>query len=217
MKKDKSSNSKIRWCLTEGWGATDYRIEPWHTAKDYDHAAQALGKLAKKKFPRVYTQVWTMTYTETGVVCDFGSHTCFGFIEGAEFPMWETSAQPGQPEPEDTRPQEEVSAPEYLCCKDGKRLSEYYRTYLEECKTAGSGWWMSHALQYCIIQEWFTMFTEEEPSISEIWEHDLAPIDIWDHVRQWASEDPNGAEIFLQDNPDARWDAFHKAFMWRQE
>lgn len=214
MKKDKP---KIRWCLTSGWGDTSHQIESWHTAKDGVHAARALGKLAKGKFPRVYTPVWTQTYTEKGLVCDFGSHTYFGFIEGVKFPLWEPSAQQGETEPNPARPEQEVSAPEYLCCMDGERLSEYFRTYREECKTAGSGWWMSYALQYCLIQEWWTMFTEEEPSISEIWVHDMSPSDIFEHVRKWASEDPNGAEILLQDNPDARWDAFHKAFMWGEE
>ena len=232
MKKDTGKDSQgntgksggdasVRWCLTDGWGDCESRVEPWHRAKSFHTACRAIGRIASGRYPE-FRKVWTFSYTERGVVCDFGSYRFFGFIENAKFPEVGVSPECAGSSsdvslPHGGKPDKEVSAPEYLECDDGKRLADLFSRYFSEALGRGGSWWMSHALEYCCMQEWWGMLTEDEPCISEIWDYDMSPCDIFEHVRHWAENGGDAAAVLTITWPDARFDEFHRAFTYGEE
>lgn len=146
----------VRWCLTDGWGDCESRVEPWHRAKSFHTACRAIGKIASGRYPE-FRKVWTFSYTERGVVCDFGSYRFFGFIENAKFPEVEVSPECSGSSsdvslPHGGKPDKEVSAPEYLECEDGKRLADLFSRYFSEALGRGGSWWMSHALSTAVCR-----------------------------------------------------------------
>jgi len=201
----------IRWCITVGWGNTDSKDLKWHEAKDLETAYKDLSDLAKSMWPRVFTTVWTQSFLENGVVCDFGSHTYFGFIEGVKFPGT-TSGKPECPTPDEV-----CGVPDYLETKWGKALRDMFNGCFNDFMLHSGDWWADNALRYCLLREWWTMFTEEDPSISEIWDRDMSPQDIFHSVRRWAAESAGAPGILLQDSPDLRWQEFHNALTWRKQ
>lgn len=207
---------EVAWCLTRGWGNLSRMETGWNRAMSFEDAAREIAKIARKEYPARFREVWTYSYLEdgSGVVCDFGDYTYFGFVRGK---CDLRAPAPEVPEEKPGRPEKECSAPEYLQSDDGASLTEKMGRYFSEANVSSGSWWQAHALEYCLVSEWWSMFTEDEPSIREIWDYAMSPSDIVNHVIRWAKNDPDGAEILLQSSPDARWDAFHMAFTWGEE
>lgn len=218
-KKGKSRRVKksgaIRWCLTVGWGNTAALHGDWQESDTLEKAYEDLANAAKRMCPRVFTTVWTQSFLENGVVCDFGSHTYFGFIEGVKFPGMTVG------KPECSVPDESCDmpcgAPDYLETKWGKALRDMFNGCFDDFMLHKGDWWAGNALRYCLLREWWTMFSEEEPSISEIWDRDMSPQEIFHSVRRWAAESAGAPAILLQDSPDLRWQEFHNAFTWGEK
>ena len=208
----------IRWCLTDGWGDCESRVEPWHRAKSFQTACRAIGRIASKLY-REFRKVWTFSRTDRGVVCDFGSHSHFGFIENVKFPEVETSPEGASDNclPSSGKPSEEVSAGEYLGCEDGRRLSDLFEKYFAEARAHAASWWQTHALEYCCMNEWWTMFREGDPDIGVIWKLDLSPSDIFEHVRHWASDGGDAACILAATYTFQRDIEFRAAFTYGEE
>lgn len=206
-------NGEVTWCVTKGWGNLKDRETEWRKSKNFEAAVQEIAAYAKKVHPGRFNEVWTYSFTDDGVICDWGDYTYFGFVEGncnVQAPAPEVPAVPSG------RPEKECSVPEYLESDDGRKLSDRFKNFLDFLPSRLS-WWQAHALAYCLLSEWWSMFCNEEPDIVEIWVHDLSPDDIFEHVKKWAANDPDGAEILLQTHSDWRWDAFHRAFTWGEE
>ena len=212
----KPITGKPKWCITKGWGNTDCIVDGWHTCKTSEQAYGELDKAAKGKFPKVYNKVWTQSFLPEGIVCDFGSYVYFGFLKNTE-PY--TPANLSEPKP--TKPPQPVPAPDYLDCPDGVKLrnlfSDWFHGIPKDTDGGTNWWWREHALQYCIMKEWYDMLTEEEPRIDEIWERDLTPDDILCNVLKWSAEGEEAADILCSWRPDERWDAFHAPLNLRRE
>lgn len=203
------------WCITHGWGNTSKVIDGWHICNSSEQAYNELAKAAKGKFPRRYHDVWVQSFLDDGVVCDFGSHVYFGFLKNYDPPVPENLRDPGP-----TKPPRPVPAPEYLDCLDGIRLRELFNQWTltpKQLDKEVDGWWRTHALQYCLIKEWWDMFVEEEPCIDEIWERDLTPDEIFCNVLKWSAECSKAADILCPWRPCGRWDAFHAPLNMRRE
>ena len=209
-------NGEVSWCITHGWGDLNGMKTPFTRADSFEDAVQAIASYARRNYPNSINDVWTYSFTEDGqgVVCDWGNWVYFGFIRGK---CAIQSQAPDVPLDPPGRPEKECSAADYLESDDGIKLKRMFDRYFGDDLPGRLSWWQSHALEYCIVSEWWSMFMYEDPSIGEIWEHDLSPNDVYEHVLRWARGDPDGAEILLQSSPDARWDAFHSAFTWGEE
>jgi len=212
-RKRKTSDEKPRWYITKGWGNLD-DIVAWRNCESTELAYSELAEEAQRRYPKVYTKVWTQSFLKDGIVCDFGSHVYFGFLKNVK-PY--TPANLNEPKP--TKPPRPVSAPDYLDCPDGIKLrnlfSDWFYGIPKDTNGETNWWWRTHALQYCLVKEWYDMLVEEEPSIDEIWDYDMTPEDIFTRILSWSVEDWDGAQILLQGYPDGRWDTFHRALTWK--
>lgn len=208
----------VKWCVTRGWGNTNEMMTKWNDSTDFESAVQKIAAYAKEMHPKSLREVWTYSFMPdgSGVVCDFGDYKYFGFVKGG-CQLQVPAPTPEDQKPQTGRPKEECTAGEYLDSSDGRILSSHFNGYTRRCGCQGASWWQAHALEYCLVSEWWTMFCEDGPSIREIWDRDMSPDDIYGRVLKWSSEDPDGAEILLAAQTDSRWDAFHRALTWGED
>ena len=210
----------VRWCVTFGWGNTELLVKQWALAKDEKSAYDALNAYARKEFRNVFEEVWTQSFVENGVVCDFGSHTYFGFIEGIQAPYTSTpSYAVANGVPEELKP-EAIEVPrnctvhECLASTWGVRLQNLFQGYLQASENHGAAWLAAHALEYCCMSSWWEMFCQDDPDISPVWENDMSPEDVYKGVSEWARNSTDAPEILLMNSPDAKWEAFRHALLY---
>lgn len=212
--------SGARWCVTEGWGNLERVVKPWASGRDLESAYDALEKYAKRTYPRTFMKVWTQTFLGRGVVCDFGDHRFFGFVElqdGSAIlpPAYGCDVSVvGQVVPDVPKVSAWESVHDCLSSTWGVALTDLFQDYLRRAESAGSGWFTSHALEYCCVSEWWEMFCQDDPDISPVWENDMSPEDVYNGVVGWAKCCTDAPEILLQNSPDARWDAFRAGLLW---
>ena len=218
--KDPESEKGVRWCVTYGWGDTGMMVKQWTLAKDEKSAYDALSAYARKEFQSVFEEVWTQTFVENGVVCDFGSHVYFGFIEGVQAPYASTPSYavangvPEELKPEAIEVPRDCTVHECLASTWGVRLQNLFQGYLQNSENHGAAWLAAHALEYCCVSEWWGMFCQDDPDISPVWENDMSPEDVYKGVSEWARNSTDAPEILLMNSPDAKWEAFRHALLY---
>lgn len=211
--------SGARWCITVGWGNLERVVKPWACGSDLESAYKALGRYAKRTYPRSYSEVWTQTFVGSGVVCDFGSHSFFGFVEmqdgspivppASGVNAWQdVSNVPNVP-----KVQAGASVHDCLASSWGAALTDLFQEYFKHAESAGSGWFASHALEYCCMSEWWWMFCQDDPDISPVWDNDMSPEDVYKGVSEWARDSEDAPGILLRNNPDTRFEAFRTGLL----
>ena len=215
--------SGARWCVTDGWGNLERVVKPWDFERDLGSAYDALERYAKRTYPRTFMKVWTQTFLGRGVVCDFGDHRFFGFVEmqdGSPIVPPASGGDAGQIVPSVPKvkagPSVKTGTSVHDCLASswGVALTDLFQGYLRRAESASSGWFVSHALEYCCISEWWSMFCQDDPDISPVWENDMSPEDVYRGVSEWARDSLDAPEILLHNSPDARWEAFRAGLLW---